>query len=60
MPGPRPASRPAVWRFWLRTLTGWVVLLAAVASAGLAQNYGNYNPRDDQYRLLGMTRAQSE
>jgi hypothetical protein len=25
-----------------------------------AQNYGNYNPRDDQYRLLGMTRAQAE
>lgn len=34
-----------------------VALLAAPAAA---QNYGNYNPRDDQYRLLGMNRAQTE
>jgi hypothetical protein len=33
-------------------------LLAAVPAA--AQNYGNYNPRDDQYRLLGMARAQAD
>ena len=47
-------------RFWLRTALGWAVILALVAAVGWAQNYGNYNPRDDQYRLLGMTRAQAE
>ncbi|HKV76049.1 MAG TPA: NEW3 domain-containing protein [Gemmatimonadales bacterium] len=36
-------------------------MLCLLWSAPLAaQNYGNYNPRDDQYRLLGMTRAQTE
>lgn len=33
-------------------------LLAGPAIAQTSSN--NYNPRDDQYRLLGMTRAQSE
>jgi multidrug efflux pump subunit AcrA (membrane-fusion protein) len=47
-------------RFWLRVAAGWAVVVLAAASAGWAQNYGNYNPRDDQYRLLGMTRAQAE
>ena len=35
-------------------------LVAVLPGWGRAQNYGNYNPRDDQYRLLGMTRAQTE
>jgi hypothetical protein len=35
-------------------------LVAGLPGAGRAQNYGNYNPRDDQYRLLGMTRAQAD
>jgi len=35
-------------------------LVAGVPGGVAAQNYGNYNPRDDQYRLLGMTRAQTE
>jgi len=35
-----------------------ITLLAPIAAS--AQNYGNYNPRDDQYRLLGMNRAQTE
>ncbi len=35
-------------------------LLAVAPRVGQAQNYGNYNPRDDQYRLLGMTRAQAD
>jgi hypothetical protein len=39
---------------------GWAVVLLAMVGVGFAQNYGNYNPRDDQYRLLGMTRAQAE
>ena len=64
MSGPReragPAAGPKALRFWLRILVGWAVVVVAVASVGFAQNYGNYNPRDDQYRLLGMTRAQSE
>jgi hypothetical protein len=47
-------------RFWLRVAVGWAVVLLVVAGVGFAQNYGNYNPRDDQYRLLGMTRAQAE
>jgi hypothetical protein len=51
---------PSARGLWLRALIGWLVVAAAVASVGFAQNYGNYNPRDDQYRLLGMTRAQSE
>ncbi|HXV87289.1 MAG TPA: NEW3 domain-containing protein [Gemmatimonadales bacterium] len=43
----------------------WRPALAAAAalvfsSGAAAQSYGNYNPRDDQYRLLGMTRAQAE
>jgi len=33
-------------------------LIAGMPGAGRAQNFGNYNPRDDQYRLLGMTRPQ--
>ncbi len=37
-----------------------LVLAAALSTAAAAQNYGNYNPRDDQYRLLGMNRAQAE
>ena len=61
MRGLRPrAGVPSARGLWLRALIGWLVVLAAVASVGFAQNYGNYNPRDDQYRLLGMTRAQSE
>jgi hypothetical protein len=36
-----------------------MLALALAAPLG-AQNYGNYNPRDDQYRLLGMARAQTE
>ena len=47
-------------RFWLRTAVGSAIILALVVAVGWAQNYGNYNPRDDQYRLLGMTRAQAE
>ena len=35
-------------------------LIAGMPGAGRAQNFGNYNPRDDQYRLLGMTRAQAD
>jgi hypothetical protein len=46
--------------FWLRVAVGWAVVLLAMVGVGFAQNYGNYNPRDDQYRLLGMTRAQAE
>ncbi len=40
----------------------WSVLAALIVAAAplAAQNYGNYNPRDDQYRLLGMNRAQTE
>lgn len=34
--------------------------LALGAAPLAAQNYGNYNPRDDQYRLLGMARAQAD
>jgi hypothetical protein len=34
--------------------------MAGVPGRARAQNYGNYNPRDDQYRLLGMTRAQAD
>jgi hypothetical protein len=62
MDRPRAPGRgtPSARGLWLRALIGWLVVLAAVASVGFAQNYGNYNPRDDQYRLLGMTRAQSE
>jgi hypothetical protein len=38
-----------------------LLLSLALAAAPLAaQNYGNYNPRDDQYRLLGMARAQAD
>jgi len=37
-----------------------VALLGWSPAGALAQNYGNYNPRDDQYRLLGMTRAQAD
>jgi hypothetical protein len=39
-----------------------ILLLEAclLAAIGWAQNYGNYNPRDDQYRLLGMARAQTD
>jgi len=37
-----------------------VGLMAGLPGGGKAQNYGNYNPRDDQYRLLGMTRAQAD
>jgi len=44
----------------LRTLALAVVLALLPLAAAFAQNYGNYNPRDDQYRLLGMSRAQSE
>ncbi len=51
--------------------TGWRAVFGAavplclgaailIASPVRAQNYGNYNPRDDQYRLLGMARAQTE
>lgn len=47
-------------RFWWRTAAGWLLVAALVVAVGWAQNYGNYNPRDDQYRLLGMTRAQTE
>jgi hypothetical protein len=36
------------------------VLASALHRPALAQNYGNYNPRDDQYRLLGMVRAQAD
>jgi hypothetical protein len=32
----------------------------AVAPVVAAQTSNNYNPRDDQYRLLGMTRAQAQ
>ncbi|OGU03427.1 MAG: hypothetical protein A2W29_00730, partial [Gemmatimonadetes bacterium RBG_16_66_8] len=35
-------------------------VLSVLSVPAAAQNYGNYNPRDDQYRLLGMTRAQAE
>ena len=36
------------------------LILALAPAPAFAQNYGNYNPRDDQYRLLGMSRAQAE
>ena len=45
---------------WLLRLAVPLCLCAAVPLALAAQNYGNYNPRDDQYRLLGMARAQTE
>lgn len=41
----------------------WCVTTLAIlcwTGSATAQNYGNYNPRDDQYRLLGMSRAQAE
>ncbi len=42
-------------------MRAWLLLALLCLAAPLgAQNYGNYNPRDDQYRLLGMTRAQAE
>lgn len=47
-------------RSWSRMLVTWLVSFVLIAATGAAQNYGNYNPRDDQYRLLGMTRAQTE
>jgi hypothetical protein len=46
--------------FWWRVLAGWALVAGLVTTIGFAQNYGNYNPRDDQYRLLGMARAQSD
>lgn len=45
---------------WRRTVYGCAVLLMSLTVPSVAQNYGNYNPRDDQYRLLGMLRAQSD
>jgi hypothetical protein len=45
----------------VRSLLSWLLAVAMLSAPPLAaQNYGNYNPRDDQYRLLGMTRAQTE
>lgn len=37
-----------------------LLLLAVLAAPLAAQTSSTYNPRDDQYRLLGMTRAQAE
>jgi hypothetical protein len=37
-----------------------VLALAFTATTAVAQTNNNYNPRDDQYRLLGMTRAQAQ
>ena len=66
----RPADRRALapgrlrpWAHVRLAVTGALLglgLLAWSPAGGSAQNYGNYNPRDDQYRLLGMTRAQTE
>ncbi len=36
------------------------LMILALTSAAPAQVSPTYNPRDDQYRLLGMTRAQSD
>jgi multidrug efflux pump subunit AcrA (membrane-fusion protein) len=58
--GARARGRAPRVGFWLRVAVGWVAVALVMASVALAQNYGNYNPRDDQYRLLGMTRAQAE
>ncbi|HTO72501.1 MAG TPA: hypothetical protein VMJ30_01725, partial [Gemmatimonadales bacterium] len=48
----------------MRRLIASGLIIAALgflcAAPLAAQNYGNYNPRDDQYRLLGMSRAQTE
>lgn len=38
----------------------FLALWLAGAASAAAQTNNNYNPRDDQYRLLGMTRAQAE
>ena len=55
--------RPGV-RASVRLVVGWILLgltlVVGMPRGVAAQNYGNYNPRDDQYRLLGMTRAQAE
>jgi hypothetical protein len=62
--GPAPSSGCSRVRASVRGVAvGALLALALLASlprAGPAQNYGNYNPRDDQYRLLGMTRAQAD
>jgi NPCBM-associated, NEW3 domain of alpha-galactosidase len=57
------AARPLVRVSTLGAVAGALLgfaLLVCVPAGGRAQNYGNYNPRDDQYRLLGMTRAQAD
>lgn len=43
-----------------RSVLSLLCVLFTLSVPTAAQNYGNYNPRDDQYRLLGMTRAQAE
>jgi hypothetical protein len=59
-PHPQMRRAPAAGRLRVRTAALCLVMLALGAGLAPAQNYGNYNPRDDQYRLLGMTRAQAE
>ncbi len=50
----------------LRTPSPWsltpllVAMTLLLSGAASAQVASNYNPRDDQYRLLGMTRAQAD
>lgn len=44
----------------MRRLTALLCCAVLGAAAARAQTASNYNPRDDQYRLLGMTRAQAE
>ena len=41
-------------------LLGVLALLTLDAAGVRAQTPANYNPRDDKYRLLGMTRAQAD
>ncbi|MBA4159069.1 MAG: hypothetical protein H0X65_16560 [Gemmatimonadetes bacterium] len=51
-----------VWVLPLR-MPVWIAVLAALLTAApLAAQVvsGTYNPRDDQYRMLGLVRAQSE
>ncbi|HEX2188887.1 MAG TPA: NEW3 domain-containing protein [Longimicrobiaceae bacterium] len=44
----------------VRTLLGAGALAAALAAPLAAQTAAGYNPRDDQYRLLGLVRAQAD